>query len=206
MATLRHATHNQGDRAESPASGWDVQCLTERSPSPAPEWAERYSPGIKGLAIDWNPDVFDVEHKFNVVVHPGASKISPSRGTLWVTGRLTTAPAVKVAVVCSHRINDPDGSTRLGGAWRRMVWKAHALFDARLFKSLERRDFLVLYGGDINDRTATLHPLRRLLDGHYDALGYSRDPRIKLTDLDKNGRTASDHSRFTATYSIKESK
>lgn len=205
MTRLRFATHNCGDKAAPPTSGWDIECLTERSSAPPPKWAERHtSKRLKGLAIDWNPDVLTVTKRGAEVAHVGLAKFSPTRGRIWVEGYLTEAPYVQVAVVDSHRLNDPDGSDRAFGPVRKLLWKAHAAGDRRLFQRLERRGFIVLYGGDINDRRAGLDPLVRELHGHYDAIGYSRDKRLRLVPPIKPDRsTASDHARFTAVFEVK---
>lgn len=204
MTALKLALHNQGDRAPSPASGWDVQCLTERSSKPLPKHVERHtSRRLKGLAIDWNPNVLAHRGGGSAVAHYGLAGFSPNRGTLWDEFDLIGTPW-QVAVVCSHRLNDPDGSTRLFGPMRRLLWKVHAAQDRRIIQRLERRGFLVLYGGDINDRRADLKPLIRELKGHYDALGYSRDPRLSLVGVESAGRLGSDHERFTASLNIKE--
>lgn len=206
MTVLRHATHNQADKAGSPDRGWDVQCLTERSSAPAPPWAERHvAKRIKGLAIDWNPDLLEHRGGGSAVAHLGLAGFSPNRGTLWDEFNLIGTPW-KVAVVCSHRLNDPDGDTRSFGPLRRTLWKVHAAQDKRIIRRLERRGFLVFYGGDINDRTADLRPLERLAGtlGHYDALGRPRDKRVHMTALDKTPGAPSDHARFTATYRIGE--
>jgi hypothetical protein len=203
---LRQGSHNQGDEAASPDSGWDVQCLTERSSDAQPNWADRHkSRMLKGLAIDWNPDVLDVRRKDSFIAHYGIPKVTPNRGTLWIEATLTTAAWIDVAVVCSHRINDNDGSDHPVTKWiRRRRWDRHDRKDRRLFRRLERRGFLVLYGGDINDRTAGIEPLVRELNGRYDALGHSVDKRLRLCGITTGGRDGSDHQRFTATYEIKE--
>lgn len=205
MPALRFAVHNQGDRAASPASGWDVQCLTERSKAGPPGWAERHtSKRLKGLAIDWNPDVLTVRKRGSEVAHVGLARFSPTRGRIWVEGELAEAPWIDLAVVASHRLNDPHGERRAFGPVRKLLWKAHAAGDRRLFERLERRGFLVLSGADINDRKAGLDPLVRELRGHYDAIGYSRDKRLRLVSIETGARGGSDHARYTATFQIKE--
>lgn len=203
MTAVRLATHNCGDVAETPATGWDVQCLTERSSKPLPKHVERHtSKRLKGLAIDWDPDVLTVRKRGAKMAHPGLAKFSPNRGTIWVEGFLTEAPEVKVAVVCSHRLNDPHGARRSFGPIRELIWKVHAAQDRRLFERLSKRGFVVLYGGDINDRTAGLEPLTRLLRGHYDALGYSKGARPVGQPVN-GGRLGSDHARYTQTFEVK---
>ena len=205
MVTLRFGVHNQGDKAASPPSDWDVQCLTERSSKPLPREVERHTARrLKGLAIDWNPDVLTVRRKGAEVAHVGLAKFSPARGRIWIEAELTEAPYIDVAVVCSHLLNDPHGTKRAFGPVRMLLWRAHAAGDARLFRRLIKRGFVVLYGGDINDRDADLDPLVRLLKGHYDAIGYSRDERLRLVGIQTGPRGGSDHSRYTATFQIKE--
>lgn len=204
MTTVRLLEHNQGDKAALPKSGWDVACLTERSKAPAPGWAEVHrARRLKGLAIAWDPDVFAHRGRGSALAHPGLAGFSPNRGTIWDEFDLIGTPW-KVAVVCSHRLNDPDGSTRAFGPIRRLLWKMHAALDARIFRRLERRGFLVLYGGDVNDRRCGLAPLVRELHGHYDAIGYSRDQRVRLVGVQPDRTTSSDHSAFTATFQIEE--
>lgn len=205
MTTLRHLTWNQGDRGVSPETGWDVATLTERSSSGPPRWALRHtSRTLKGLAIDWNPDVLNVSSKGSTLAHIGLAAFSPNRGTIWVAGELVESKR-KAVVICSHRLNDPDGSTRAFGPVRKLLWQVHAALDRRLFERFERRGYLAFYGGDINHRTADLKPLRRLLRGHYDAIGYTRTPLVELNgNVVPNASGQSDHARFIATYSIKE--
>ena len=202
MTTVRLLTHNQGDRASEPGAGWDVACLQERSHYSQPKWAERYkSRALKGLAIDWNPDVFEVRKKGSPVAHIGLALFSPTRGSLYVLGRLGgTTP---LAVICSHRLNDPDGSIRAYGPVRRLIWNVHARLDARLARRFERRGYVVLFGGDINDRTTGLDPIVRELRGHYDAIGYTRAKRVDLERLTHIGRRGSDHAGYVATFTIK---
>lgn len=201
MVTIRAATHNQGDKAETPATGWDVQCLTERSSKPLPAWAERHTSKLKGLAIDWNPDVLTVRKKHSEVAHLGLARFSPTRGRIWVEGFLTEAPDIDIAVVASHRLNDPAGKKRAFGPVRRLIWAAHAAGDRRLFQRLIKRGFIVLYGGDINDRDAGLEPLTRLLRGHYDALGYKGARPVGQPV--NGGRLGSDHARYTQAFEVK---
>lgn len=203
MTTIRLGLHNQGDTAPTPDHGWDVQCLTERSSKPLPNWADRHtSRRLKGLAIDWNPDVLDVRHKGSELSFFGRAGITPNRGRLWIEASFAVAPYINVAVVCSHRINDNDGSQHPASAFiRRRLWNHHARGDRRLFRRLIRRGFIVLYGGDINDHAAGLDPLTRLLLGHYDAIGYSDGLRLIGKPV-SGGRLGSDHGRFTATFAV----
>lgn len=201
--TLRQLQWNQGDKGISPGAGWDISTLQERSPHPPPKWAQRHtSRKLKGLAIDWDPDVFEVTETIAKVAHIGLAGFTPTRGTLGVAG--TYAGIVPVAVLCSHRLNDPDGSIRAFGPIRRLLWRVHAALDARLTRRYERRGFVVIQGSDANDRKSGLAPLIRELEGHYDAIGYSRDPRIRLVGIVNGGRHGSDHGMFTATYALKE--
>lgn len=207
MTTVRLLTWNQGDVGESPATGWDVACLQERSPHQPPKWAERFtSRALKGLAIDWNPDVFEVHKKGAPIAHIGLAKVTPTRGTLYVLGIThvsNTGDTIPLAVICSHRLNDPDGDTRAYGPIRRLIWNVHARLDARLARRFERQGYVVLFGGDINDREAGLAPLVRQLRGHYDALGYTRSKRVHLTNLSSIGRRGSDHGGYIGTFDIK---
>lgn len=201
--TLRLLEWNQGDDGVSPNNGWDIACLTERSPHPPANRYERFtSRRLKGLAIDHDPDVFDVHERGAKIAHLGFPGFSPIRGTLYEAGLY--AGIVPVAAMCSHRLNDPDGSDRVGGPVRSVLWRVHAALDARIARRLEKRGYVVVYGGDINDHRARLTPLIRELEGHYDAIGYSRDPRIRLLGIVNGGKHGSDHGQFTATFALKE--
>lgn len=207
MTLLRHMTWNQGDQGVSPDRGWDIACLTERSKAGPPGWAERYTSRLlKGLAIDWNPDVFEVDKTGASLAHIGMAKFSPNRGTLWATGRLVET-GQKVAVLCAHRINDPDGSERSFGPVRKLLWGTHAALDRRLIDRFERRGHLVFYGGDVNHRTDRLEPLHRVLMGRYDALAHTPDAAVTVVDV-KPGPQPQGHAHrmFTAHYDIRPHK
>lgn len=204
-AAFRVMTWNQGDAGVSPARGWDVACLTERSEHRPPARMVRHQArGIKGVAIDYDPDVLDVRRKGSRLAHLGMAGFSPNRGTLWVAG-VHVESGRKVAVVCSHRINDPDGDQRAFGPVRRVLWNTHAFVDRGIIRDLEDRGYLVFYGGDLNHRTDPMAPLVRDLDGVYDALAHSDRPAVRLERIVRGpAPTGHAHRMFTAVYGIKE--
>lgn len=201
MSALRFRTHNQADIAvERP--GYDIACLTERS-AYVPNHVERHtSKLLKGLAIDYDPDVFEVHKRRFAVAHPGIPKRSPRRGTLWVKG-VWLSTGTKVAVVCSHRINNASGPVkRSHRALAERLWKRHEALDARISRRLIKRGYVVLFGGDINNHTALLTPLTRAAKTfrHYDAIGYSG---ARLLSCETSSGGGSDHAAFTAIFDVR---
>lgn len=199
MTALRLRAHNQGDRGVETGE-YDVACLTERSPT-TPDRVVRHSTKLlKGLAIDYDPKVFEVHKSRFAVAHPGIPKRSPRRGTLWI--KATHIPTgAKVAVVCSHRINNASGPATRPKRWlAEKCWAIHTRLDTLIFKRLIAKGFVVLYGGDINDRADELKPLTRVARtfGRYDAIGFH------VADIEELlvEKTTSDHAAFTATFEI----
>lgn len=193
--------HNQHDQGVENGN-YDVACLTECSNTVSGN-VERYrSRFVKGVAIDWNPDVIEVWAKGFRIAHPGILKRTPRRGTVFIRGR-HLASKRKVAVLCSHRINQ-----RYEGRFPRIAikfWNLHAALDKRLIKRLIKHDYLVFLGSDINDRHAGLSPLMRALEtlGFNDAVGYMTNANI--VSCERGPRNGSDHFTFTAKFNLQHS-
>lgn len=201
-ALLRVATHNQGDRAASPDHGWDVQCLTERSPGPGPVWARRHTArGIKGLAIDHDPRVLRSVARGSALAHLGVPRLTPARGTLWECYRHVPTGR-RVAVVCDHRINDPRGRVRALPLVRWSLWRLHRLVTRRVIRRLQRRGYAVFYGGDPNHASDPIRPLRRVLRGRKDALAGPRLGWVTFLRVHRTEGAPSDHDRYTAVWKL----
>lgn len=193
---------NQGDDGVL-NEPYDIATLQERSPAPQRAGFRRFTDDrLKGLAIDWDPEKFKVNQKKAKIAHVGHAKFSPTRGTLYVTG--VYEGTVKLAVMCSHLLNDPDGSERVGGFFRRLLWLVHMALNRRIARRLLKQGYTVLHGTDINDHTASMNPLVRLLKGRYDAIGYS-PKRARLTGPPRTlSPHGSDHRPVIATFYLKE--
>lgn len=195
-------THNQQDRATE-NGGADVYCLTERARTTQLKDYEAYVPGRnRSLGIYTDPDVLVVRRRRYKVAHPGLARVTPSRGTAYVKCRMVET-GQKVAVLCGHRVNDHDGAAGRPGNWfRRRGWHAHRRLDARIVRSLERRGYLVVYGGDVNDRDrGVLAPLVDVFGvGTFDRIAASRPVRAVIRHASRRG--GSDHRAYVATLRL----
>jgi hypothetical protein len=201
--TVRVLEWNQGDNGVYLGDDYDVATLQERNERAPATRSERHtSRRIKGLAIDYDPDQWTEIETGSKVAHIGLVKVTPTRGTLYLAGRYE---GHKLAVLCSHRINDPHGTEgRPFGPMRRLLWQVHAALDRRLARKFIKRGYAVILGTDMNDRTAGLDPLYRLLLGHLDAFGFTSKLLKLVKRLRSIGRRGSDHAGYIATFEFEE--
>lgn len=129
------------------------------------------------------------------LVHPGIAKVTPHRGTFWLTLLLDGVPT---AIVVEHRINAAFPPFKRGERWYRpKMWRLHARVSLRIIERHKRKGRLVLSGGDLNTiptvsgYQGTLHEVG---DG-FDRLGSTRP----LVDPAVLSRMGSDHHRLVAT-------
>lgn len=130
------------------------------------------------------------------LVHPGIAKVTPHRGTFWLTLRLNGQPT---AIVVEHRINAAFPPYRRGeGRFRRAMWRRHTRVTLRVIARHRRKHRIVLAGGDVN----TPHGVKGYsglheVGDHFDRLASSRP----LRDLETLSRMGSDHPRLRARVS-----
>ncbi len=202
MTTLRLLQWNQGDDGVPLPDGYDVATLQERNDArPSARFERHTARRLKGLAIDYDPDQWTDLEVGSKVAHVGLAKVTPARGTLWITGKYE---GCRLTVMCSHPINDPAGEKRAFGPIRRLVWTVCAWQDRRLAQRFITRGDAVLLGSDINDREAGVKRLRRLLRGHLDAICYHPGSLRLVGQVRSIGRRGSDHAGYIATFEFKE--
>ncbi len=129
------------------------------------------------------------------LVHPGIAKVTPHRGTFWLTLSLNGKPT---AIVVEHRINAAFPPFRRGERWYRpKMWRLHQKVSLRIVARQIRKGRQVLAGGDLNcipgvsGYDGMLHEVG---DG-FDRLASTRE----LNDARTLSRMGSDHHRLVAT-------
>jgi hypothetical protein len=130
------------------------------------------------------------------LVHPGVAKVTPHRGTFWLTLRLNGQPC---AIVVEHRINAAFPPFKRGEPWfRRAMWRRHTRVTLRIIARHRRKFRHVLCGGDVNTpRGVKGYPGLHEVGDHYDRLASTRP----LRDLVVMSRMGSDHPRLRARVS-----
>lgn len=125
------------------------------------------------------------------LVHPGLAKVTPHRGTFWLTLNLAGVPT---AVVVEHRINAAFPPFRRGERWfRPRMWRMHTRVTLRIIARHRRKHRQVLVGGDTNTpRGVKGYPGLHEVGDHFDRLASSRP----LRDLVVMSRMGSDHPRL----------
>lgn len=122
--------------------------------------------------------------------HWGARKVTPNRGTFWLTDDVAM-----VALVDEHRINAAfPPYVRGEGLFRRLAWEIHTHMTLRIIKRLIKQGYIVYAGGDLNtpaDVAGYKKVLVEVGDG-FDRLG-STEPFRRSLELSKFG---SDHHRL----------
>lgn len=128
------------------------------------------------------------------LVHPGIAKVTPHRGTFWLTLVLNGEPT---AIVVEHRINAAFPPFKRGERfYRPKMWRLHTRTTLRIIERHKRKGRTVYGGGDVNTpRTisgyqGTLHEVG---DG-FDRLASTR----RLVDPAELSRMGSDHHRLRA--------
>ena len=130
------------------------------------------------------------------LVHPGVAKVTPHRGTFWLTLRLNGQPT---AILVEHRINAAFPPFKRGERWYRpRMWRLHTRVSLRIIARHKRKGRRVLAGGDVNAIPGVKgYPGLHEVGDHFDRLASTRP----LTDLAVLSRMGSDHPRLKATVS-----
>lgn len=127
------------------------------------------------------------------LVHPGIAKVTPHRGTFWLTLLLEGRPT---AVLVEHRINAAFPPFKRGERWYRpRMWRLHTRVTMRIIARHRRKGRRVLAGGDVNTPHGVKgYPGLHEVGDHYDRLASS----TRLTDPQILSRMGSDHPRLKA--------
>lgn len=128
------------------------------------------------------------------LVHPGIAKVTPHRGTFWLTLRLNGVPT---AIVVEHRINAAFPPFKRGERfYRPQMWRLHTRVSLRIIARHKRKGRRVLAGGDVNTPHGVKgYPGLHEVGDHFDRLASTRP----LTNLAVMSRMGSDHPRLKAT-------
>lgn len=128
------------------------------------------------------------------LVHPGAAKVTPHRGTFWLSLRLDGRPTT---ILVEHRINAAFPPFKRGERFfRPRMWRLHRWVTLRVVRRSKRRGRDVYAGGDpnaIRGVKAYRGELHEVGD-HFDRLASSRP----LRELEVMSRMGSDHPRLRA--------
>lgn len=129
------------------------------------------------------------------LVHPGIAKVTPHRGTFWLT---LTLNGRRTAIVVEHRINAAFPPFKRGERWYRpRMWRLHTRVSLRIIGRQIRKGRDVWAGGDLNTihgvlgYDSVLHEVGR----GFDRLASTR-PLVDPAELSRMG---SDHHRLVAT-------
>lgn len=127
------------------------------------------------------------------LVHPGVAKVTPHRGTFWLTLMLNGRPT---AILVEHRINAAFPPFKRGEPWfRQAMWRRHTKVTLRIISRHRRKHRIVLAGGDVNTPHGVKgYPGLHEVGDHYDRLASTRP----LRDLVVMSRKGSDHPRLRA--------
>lgn len=127
------------------------------------------------------------------LVHPGIAKVTPHRGTFWLTLLLEGKPA---AILVEHRINAAFPPFKRGEAiYRPRMWRLHTKVTMRIIARLRRNGRRVLAGGDVNTpRGVKGYPGLHEVGDHFDRLASS----TRISDPAVLSRMGSDHNRLRA--------
>lgn len=124
--------------------------------------------------------------------HLGVRKVTPHRGTYWLTD-----DHAEVALVVEHRINAAFPPFRRGeGLFRKTMWAMHTRMTLRIIRRLKKKGYTVYAGGDLNTPVG-VSGYRGVLNEvgrKYDRLGSTR----RLTDAKRLSPMGSDHHRLRA--------
>lgn len=128
------------------------------------------------------------------LVHIGIAKITPRRGTFWLTFDLDDIPH---AAIDEHRINAAFPPYKRGERWLRpRWWKKHTKISIRIIRRLKKRGRVVVAGGDLNTPRGVSGykgELREVGSG-LDRLGAT----FRLVKVQVLSREGSDHYRLRA--------
>ena len=127
------------------------------------------------------------------LVHPGIAKVTPHRGTFWLTLTLEGKPA---AVLVEHRINAAFPPFKRGERWYRpRMWRLHTRATMRIIERQKRKGRRVLAGGDVNTPHGVKgYPGLHEVGDHFDRLAST----TRLRSPEVMSRMGSDHPRLKA--------
>lgn len=199
---LTIGTHNLRDRTGHPTPFADVILFTEAIHSEVRDelatthdvyvcWQQR----DLIIAISKRLKQERVKRHYRLV-HPGVAKVTPHRGTFWLSLILNGHPT---AIVVEHRINAAFPPFKRGERWfRPRMWRRHTRVTLRIIARHRRKHRIVLAGGDTNTpRGVKGYPGLHEVGDHFDRLASSR----QLRDLKVMSRMGSDHPRLRANVS-----
>lgn len=196
MTTL--GTHNLLDSKGQATPFADVIFWTEAYPLQRLRAYQMWTcPRQRDLSISVVAGVFHDAEPHYKKAHWGIPKVTPNRGTFWLTGRIGDE---KVALLVEHRINAAFAPFKRGeGLFRKTMWEMHTRMTLQIVRKLKKQGYTVHAGGDLN----TPHGVKGYrgalneAGGHFDRLGSTR----RLTDVAVLSRMGSDHPRLKATVS-----
>lgn len=128
------------------------------------------------------------------LVHPGIAKVTPHRGTFWLTLRLEGKPTT---ILVEHRINAAFPPFRRGERfYRPKMWSLHTKITLRIIRRRIRKGDEVHGGGDVN-AIRGIKAYRGVL--HEVGTGFDRLASTKrLTDVEVLPKNGSDHHPLRA--------
>jgi hypothetical protein len=161
----------------------------------------------RDLVIAYRPEFFKPNRltgRHYRLAHGGVEKVTPHRGTFWLTGRFLDGSekrfhrkGKKGALLVEHRINAAfEPFIRGEGTFRRDRWRKHTVMTLRIIRRLVRRGYLVLAGGDINTPhgVSAYEGVLNERGSHFDRLGSNGD----LGKPEVMSKEGSDHNRLRA--------
>lgn len=129
------------------------------------------------------------------LVHPGVAKVTPHRGTFWLTLRLEGKPTT---ILVEHRINAAFPPFRRGERlYRPLMWNLHTKITLRIIRRRIRKGDEVHAGGDVNTPRGVsgYQGVLNEVGAHFDRLASTK----RLTGVEVLSRMGSDHNRLKAT-------
>lgn len=189
-------THNLYDGAAPATPFADIIFFTEARPVRGSLVGYRIfiAQRQNDLAIAFPASMLRDAGAFYKRCHWGVPKVTPSRGTFWVTGQSSEG---KVALLVEHRINAAFEPFKRGeGLFRKTMWEMHTRMTLRIIRKLKKRGYTVYAGGDLNTPVG-VSGYRGVLNEvgrKYDRLGSTRP----LVNARRLSRLGSDHFRLRA--------
>lgn len=143
------------------------------------------------IAVAYDLGLDHLEEHYSQAIF-GAKKVSPHRGTFWLTDDVA-----KVALIVEHRINAAFPPYKRGEKlFRKLAWWSHTRMTLRIIRRLKRQGYTIYAGGDLNTPEGVSGYKGELYEvgRKYDRLG-STEPLWKVKRL---ARLGSDHFRWRA--------
>lgn len=212
MTTITFGTHNLHDAQGQPTPFADIVLFAEVAPEKLLSVFSR----IRGyelivckqqrdLAIAYKRKVFEPEEAYYRLAHVGLTKVTPSRGTFALAGRLLGNAAV---ITNEHRINAAFPPYVRGEAsLRKLCWETHTTSTIAWHREWFKQGRWILAGGDDNapkDVSAYRGTLAEV-GGGYDRLAATKTKGLQLHSPKYLGRAGSDHPRLRATLEVRPS-